>query len=109
MGGGAASRVLRRRGQERLREADQLADIAAVLGADSHGVLEPEPGKFRVEIAMLLVVHLVNDEHHRLVHAAQPPDEFRVDRSEPILAIHHQQDDIRRLQRRSRPPRAPGR
>ena len=55
-------------------------------------------GEFRVEIAVFVRVDLVDDEYDRLADAAQAAGEFRIHRRKAILAIHHEEDDLGRLQ-----------
>ncbi len=60
---------------------------------------KPEARELGVHVAMLIRINLVDDQHDRLADPAQPSRQFRIDGSEAVLAIDHEEDHFGGLQR----------
>ena len=87
--------------------SDQRVNAKTMRGADRVSV-ETEPSEFGREIFVLRMIDLVYDEKHRTLRSAQDPREFLIDRRQPLLRIHHEENHIRfrasRLPRPCGPP-----
>jgi hypothetical protein len=75
----------------------QRFDAFAVNCADRKDFVEPEFGELQGAVFGTVGVHLVDGDQHRFAAGAQARGGFAVQRHDALLDIHHEDDDVGRL------------
>ena len=84
----------RGRGRAVAQRLEHLGDAAAVLARDAERIAEAESIEVGHRRLLAEVVHLVGDEHHRLVRLAQQPRDLFVERRRARPRVDDEGDEV---------------